>query len=245
RPADSPTRPRSSISPSSRTRPAATPAPSSRRRFPPISPPRVARRTEIPAPVRARIGGSGIVGPTSDKNRYVNFCIGRPSTLIPALGLLFLARLACAAPPSLVFFLLDTTRADRLGAWGGPNPTSPQLDALAASGVRFAHHFANSHATRPSMPQVMSGRYYHQNILRAFQADDHPREFPFSRPAPPAVLLPRVLRDSGFQLIAVSAHPWVARESAFGEPFETFDLLPAEANHGHAGAAEVIDRALR
>jgi arylsulfatase A-like enzyme len=202
-------------------------------------------RPEIAAPARAWIGGSAGPGVTSDKIRYVNFRIGRPVALIPALGLLFLARLACAAPPSVVFFLLDTVRADRLGAWGGPNPTSPQLDALAASGIRFARHFANSHATRPSMPQLMSGRYYHQNILRAFRPDDHPREFPFSRPDPTAILLPRFLRDSGFQLLAVSAHPWVARESAFGEPFQTFDLLPADASHAHAGAAEVIDRALR
>jgi arylsulfatase len=144
----------------------------------------------------------------------------------------------------VVFLLLDTTRADRLSAWGGPNPTTPNLDALAASGVRFARHFANSHATRPSMPQLMSGRYYHQNVLRAFRADDHPREFPFSRSDATALLLPNVLRSAGFQLLAVSAHPWVARESALGEPFETFDLVPAAPSRGHAGAAEVVDRAL-
>jgi arylsulfatase A-like enzyme len=183
-------------------------------------------------------------GSTSDKIRYVNLCACRAVACFTALGLLLVARGTIAAPPSLVFLLLDTTRADRLSAWGGPNPTSPQLDALAASGVRFARHFANSHATRPSMPQLMTGRYYHQNVLRPFRPDDHPREFPFSRPDPAAVLLPEVLRAAGFQLLAVSAHPWVARQSALGEPFETFDLVPAEASHGHAGAAELVDRAL-
>lgn len=144
----------------------------------------------------------------------------------------------------MVFILLDTTRADRLSAWGGPNPTSPNLDALAASGVRFAAHFANAHATRPSMPQLMTGRYYHQNVLHAFRPGDQPREFPFSAPDPTAVLLPAVFRAAGYQTLAVSSHPWVARQSAFGEPFESFDLLPAAPSRGHAGAAEVVDRGL-
>ncbi len=160
------------------------------------------------------------------------------------LAALLFPVIAAAAPPSVVYLLLDTTRADRLGAWGGPNPTSPNLDALAAAGVRFARHFANSHATRPSMPQLMTGRYYHQNVLATFRPDDHPREFPFSRPDPTAVLLPRVLRDAGFQLLAVSAHPWVTRESSFGESFETFEVLSAEASRGHAAAPEVVDHGL-
>jgi len=159
-------------------------------------------------------------------------------------GLTALSGVARAAPPSVVFILLDTTRADRLGAWGGPNPTSPNLDALAASGVRFASHFANAHATRPSMPQLMTGRYYHQNVLRAFRPVDQPREFPFSVPDPTAVVLPAVMRAAGFQTLAVSSHPWVTRDSAFGEAFDTFDLLQAAPDRGHAAAAEVVDRGL-
>ena len=208
-------------------------------------------------PRRTRPAGRGpakTAGPrpsdvTSDKSRYVNFYSGRSgpiywSALAAACALTRLSGVALCAPPSVVFLLLDTTRADRLGAWGGPNPTSPNLDALAASGVRFASHFANAHATRPSMPQLMTGRYYHQNVLRAFRPEDQPREFPFSTLDPTAVLLPAALRAAGFQTLAVSSHPWVARQSAFGEPFETFDLLPAAPGRGHADSAAVVDRGL-
>src|SRR5262249_35966256 len=106
---------------------------------------------------------------------------------------------------------------------------------------RFAAHFANSHATRPSMPQLVTGRYYHQNILRAFTPDDHPREFPFSRDDPTAVLLPALLRTRGFQTLAVSSHPWVSPESALGKGFETFDLLPVAAGGGQAGGGGGVD----
>jgi len=33
--------------------------------------------------------------------------------------------------PNVVLFLIDTLRADRLGVYGYPGPTSPNLDALA------------------------------------------------------------------------------------------------------------------
>ena len=109
--------------------------------------------------------------------------------------------------PSIVFVLLDTTRADRFGAWGGPRDTTPVLDGLAARGIGFARHYANSHATRPSMPQLMSGRYYHDNVLALFQVDANPREMSFARPDPSAVLLPGLLRRAGYAAIGVSATP--------------------------------------
>jgi arylsulfatase A-like enzyme len=147
-------------------------------------------------------------------------------------------------PPSIVFVLLDTTRADRLGAWGHDRPTSPALDALAADGVRFASHFANSHATRPSMPQLMSGRYYHQNVLRTFEPLAHPREFPFGRRPRRSALLPEILRGHGYATRGVSAHPWVVADSEFGRGFDRLELLPFEARAGHGDGKLLVDRAI-
>src|SRR5438105_1694824 len=41
--------------------------------------------------------------------------------------------------PNVVLISLDTTRADHLGCYGYPRPTSPNLDRLAARGVRYAN----------------------------------------------------------------------------------------------------------
>src|SRR5262245_1582370 len=76
--------------------------------------------------------------------------------LVVALVLCASVAVAHATPPSVVFILLDTTRADRFGAWGHPGGITPALDGLASRGVRFVRHYANSHATRPSMPQLLS-----------------------------------------------------------------------------------------
>lgn len=151
---------------------------------------------------------------------------------------------AVARSPSLVYVLLDTTRADRLGAWGHAAGTSPALDALAASGVRFARHFANSHATRPSMPQLMTGRYYGPNILGPFLPDAHPREMSFARPDPSLALLPRILAGAGYASAGVSAHTWVGPDSEFGRAFDHFELLPFGVEEGHGDARPLVDRAV-
>ncbi len=43
---------------------------------------------------------------------------------------------------NLLFILIDTLRADRLGAYGYSRDTSPVIDALAATGVRFAQQLS-------------------------------------------------------------------------------------------------------
>ena len=161
-----------------------------------------------------------------------------------ALVLCASSRAEPVARPSVVFILLDTTRADHFGSWGYPHDTTPVLDGLARRGARFRRHYANSHATRPSMPQLMSGRYYHDNILAPFQVDAHPREMSFARPDPTAILLPRLLRDGGYATTGVSAHTWVAPESELGRAFDHFELLPFTATDAHGDAAPLVDRAL-
>ena len=147
-------------------------------------------------------------------------------------------------PTSMVFVLLDTMRADRIGAWGHPDAGTPVLDGLAARGATFLRHHANSHATRASMPQLLSGRYYHANVLGPFHTREHPREYDFYRRDPTAVLLPGVLRANGWATVGVSAHSWVVAGSEFGRQLDGLELVPFTAAEGHGDGAQVIDRAL-
>ena len=50
---------------------------------------------------------------------------------------------------NVVLIVADTLRADHLGSYGGPAHT-PNLDALAASGVRFANAYSHAPMTVPS-----------------------------------------------------------------------------------------------
>src|SRR3989442_8833905 len=144
---------------------------------------------------------------------------------------------------SVLSIMLDATRADRLSAWGNPHPTTPTLDGLAAAGALFRRQFANSHATRPSFPQLMTGRYYFQNVLRAFTPNEHPREFPFSPGEPTAAFVPAGLQSRGLQTLGVSAHPWFVAASDLGGCFHPPPVRAAPAARRHAPAPRGVSRA--
>jgi arylsulfatase A-like enzyme len=60
--------------------------------------------------------------------------------------------------PNVLLIMVDTLRADYLGAYGRPNDPSPTIDALAADGLLFEHAIAGSSWTRPSGASLMTGR---------------------------------------------------------------------------------------
>ncbi len=66
------------------------------------------------------------------------------------------AREPAAAPPAVVLITLDTTRADRLGCYGGPART-PALDGLAARGSRWSQALTPSPLTLPAHVSLLTG----------------------------------------------------------------------------------------
>ena len=71
------------------------------------------------------------------------------------------ARTAAAPPgaPNVILLMVDTLRADRLGAYGYRAARTPRIDGLAADGVRFAHTFSQASWTRPSVATILTGLY--------------------------------------------------------------------------------------
>jgi len=59
--------------------------------------------------------------------------------------------------PSVLLVTLDTLRADRVGAWGGPPGLTPALDALAARGLVFEEALASAPLTLPSHATLFTG----------------------------------------------------------------------------------------
>jgi len=60
---------------------------------------------------------------------------------------------------NVVLVVLDTLRADRLGAYGYQSPTSPYLDALAGRSALFTTAVSQSSWTRPSIQSILNGLY--------------------------------------------------------------------------------------
>src|SRR5476651_676586 len=66
---------------------------------------------------------------------------------------------------NVLLITIDTLRADALGCDGGPART-PNIDALAASGVRFTFAHAQAVVTLPSHASILTGLYPFQHGYR-------------------------------------------------------------------------------
>ena len=60
---------------------------------------------------------------------------------------------------NVLIITLDATRADRLGCYGYPKAGTPNLDALAAGGVRFENAVCQVPLTGPSHCSLFTGVY--------------------------------------------------------------------------------------
>ncbi len=77
--------------------------------------------------------------------------LGRRIAALLALGAApFLALPQGRQQPNVILIVADQLRADQIHAYGNPRDTTPNIDQLAARGVRFAHYFTVGSWTAPS-----------------------------------------------------------------------------------------------
>lgn len=72
-----------------------------------------------------------------------------------------------ATGPDILLVTLDTTRADRLSAYGDPRAAhTPTFDGLAARGTLFTRAYASETVTIPSHATILTGTYPPQHGVR-------------------------------------------------------------------------------
>lgn len=71
---------------------------------------------------------------------------------------------SAADKPNIVFILADDLGQECIGAYGGTSCPTPNLDRLAAEGVRFSRCYSQPLCT-PSRVQVMTGMYNSRNYV--------------------------------------------------------------------------------
>ncbi len=157
----------------------------------------------------------------------------------------FLAACGASAPtaspqvevwrPHILFISLDTTRADALGTysaeshWGldlapgdRPQPVTPVLDRIAASGVRFAWALSSAPTTLSSHTTAFSGMDSHgHRVVR--------NGFPVPADVP---LLPEALAAAGWDTRGVVGSTVLDASMGFSRGFRTFAAPDASAEAG-------------
>ena len=94
-----------------------------------------------------------------------------------ALAFLALALPALAERPNVLFILCDDLRPAALGCYGSPHVRTPNIDRLAAEGVRFKNAFCTTSLCSPSRASILTGLYAHRHGVR-----DNFTELPAAHP---------------------------------------------------------------
>ena len=160
-----------------------------------------------------------------------------------AASLVWLVSLGCTPEPPpvpgpiVVLASFDTTRVDSLSAYGGPDASTPNLDALAKRGVRFDWAMSSLPTTLGSHTTMMSGLDTHGHGV--------PRN---GQPVPVDVpLLAEQLRDAGWDRIGVVGAMPLESDMGLDRGFRVYRDTEFSSWFGspRKGADEVTDAALK
>ncbi len=121
---------------------------------------------------------------------------------------------AGATPRHVIVLTIDTQRADRLGCYGYPRDTSPEIDALAKRGVLFEHACAQAPMTRGSIASLFTSLY----------PDAHGTNDVLDRLPESAETLAERLQGAGWRTACFSANENVSPVFGFEQGFDDFWL---------------------
>src|SRR3982751_3626381 len=143
---------------------------------------------------------------------------------------------------NLVIVTLDTTRADRIGAYGSHEVETPAIDRLATEGVLFEQAVSAGPVTLPAHSSLFTGRFPPEHGVR----DNGGFFLGADQLTLAEVLKSRGYRTGGFVAAYVLAGKWGINQG-FDTYFDDFDLSHIRAVSLSAiqrPANEVLDKAL-
>jgi arylsulfatase A-like enzyme len=133
----------------------------------------------------------------------------------------------------VLLIVIDTLRADRVGAYGNPRGLTPVLDALAARGAVFRRAYAPSSWTNPSVASLMTSRFPSQHGILTVG----------SLLAESEITLAEALQERGWVGAGFSANPMLPADHGFGQGFTHYHAYWGTGDPSRPqGANERADR---
>jgi N-sulfoglucosamine sulfohydrolase len=124
-----------------------------------------------------------------------------------------------AEQPNIVFFIADDISQEDFGCYGHPTIQTPNVDALAASGMRFDNAYLTISSCSPSRCSSITGRYPHNTGAPELHVNLPKTQIRF----------PELLREAGYYTVLSG------KNHMFGNTDRAFDQI---TNGGGPGKEE-------
>ena len=140
--------------------------------------------------------------------------------------------------PDIILVSIDTLRADHLSCYGYERSTSPFIDQLARTGVRFVDARSPSPWTLPTHTTMLTGLHPHNHGVvddSIHRGDD-------------VLMLAQAMKEEGYETAGFVSSLYVSSVFGFDKGFDHFDdfgLHTEKQNlSGMVRASQVVDKAL-
>ena len=134
------------------------------------------------------------VGVTALAVAIVGSGIGRSMSTVSA------AAKAQQPKSNILLITFDALSAEDMSLYGCPRPTTPNIDAFAATGTVFTNFFSGSSFTTPSLATIITGAYPSQSHVHQLPGRVRSQDVEKS--------LPHVMRAAGYFTGAFVSNPW-------------------------------------
>lgn len=84
-----------------------------------------------------------------------------PITIIPFIGLIVQGCSIKKEQPNFIFFITDDISFNDLGCYGNESAYTPNIDKMAADGIKFTNVYLTASSCSPSRCSIITGRYPH------------------------------------------------------------------------------------
>lgn len=119
--------------------------------------------------------------------------------------------------PNILFIMSDDHAAQAISSYGSRINQTPNIDRLAAEGMRFENCFCTNSICTPSRASILTGKYSHKNGCRTL--DD---VFDSSQQA-----FPKLLQQAGYHTGVVGK--WHLKTEPMG--FDYYNVLPGQGDY--------------
>lgn len=141
----------------------------------------------------------------------------------------------------VVLITIDTLRADHVGCYGAARAHTPNLDAVAAGGVRFQSAVSPAPLTLPSHASLLTALEPPHHGIRHNSIYELPRQIP---------TLAERMQEAGFETVAVVGAAVLARRFGLDRGFASYDdafsggRLSGAVGYAERSADAVVDATL-
>ncbi|MBL8290338.1 MAG: sulfatase-like hydrolase/transferase, partial [Bryobacterales bacterium] len=121
--------------------------------------------------------------------------------------------------PNVIFMMTDDQRWDAMSCAGNPILKTPNLDRLAAGGVRFTEAFATNPLCSPSRGTILTGLHTHAHGVTTNGGASHHFK-------PDVVTYPQLLQKAGYYSAIIGK--WHIATLPEGLGFDHWSILPGQ-----------------